>query len=35
MDFNEKMSHTMKVRSVLGQGTKVILGFRQLEVESI
>ncbi len=30
-----RMSHTMKVRSVLGQGTKVILGFRQLEVESI
>lgn len=30
-----RMSHTMKVRSVLGQGTKVILGFRQPEVESI
>lgn len=30
-----RMSHTMKVRSVLGQGTKVILGFAQPEMESI
>lgn len=30
-----RMSHTMKVRSVLGQGTKVILGFGQPEIENI